>query len=260
VSAPAPQAGARWAVAAALLLAIAYPPLAHWANAKGSSQLAVLAGVALVLLLLIEPMARLRGWAWGLAVVLLAALVSLWHSPHALLLLAAPPVLFTGWVAWFFGRSLVGGRTPLITRIVCGLYAQAGHVPGPAELTYTRRLTGCWAGLLAMMTLANLLLGLWAVPGGVLASWAGCRRWPLPMRRPRCSPTCWATGWSAGSSLANTPCARAGSRCGPTATWSISCASWSGWGRPSGATCCVEAAPTRRARANSACASTCIHC
>lgn len=169
MSAPAPQAGARWAVAAALLLAIAYPPLAHWANAKGSSQLAVLAGVALVLLLLIEPMARLRGWAWGLAVVLLAALVPLWHSPHALLLLTAPPVLFTGWVAWFFGRSLVGGRTPLITRIVCGLYAQAGHVPGPAELTYTRRLTGCWAGLLAVMALANLLLGLWAVPGGVLA-------------------------------------------------------------------------------------------
>lgn len=153
----------------ALLLALAYPPLAHWANASGSSALAVLAGAALVLMLLIEPMAHLRGWAWALAAGLLAALVPLWRSPHALLLLTAPPVLFTGWFAWFFGRSLLGGRTPLITRIVRGLYAQAGHTLSPAQLTYTRRLTACWAGLLAMMTLADLLLGLWAVPGGVLA-------------------------------------------------------------------------------------------
>ncbi|SEM39747.1 Uncharacterized membrane protein [Pseudoxanthomonas sp. GM95] len=153
----------------ALLLAIAYSPLAHWANASGRSDLAVLAGVALVLMLLIEPMACRRWWAWALAVVLLALLLPLWHSPHALLLLTAPPVVFTGWVAWFFGRSLRAGRVPLITRIVSGLYAQAGQALSAAQLTYTRRLTQCWTGLLTAMTVVNLLLGLWAVPGGVLA-------------------------------------------------------------------------------------------
>ncbi len=171
MSVPAPEAhtGVPWAMGLALLLAIGYSPLAHWANASGSSELAVLAGVALVLMLLIEPMARLRAWAWVLALALLAALVPLWHSPHALLLLTAPPVVFTGWIAWFFGRSLRRGSTPLITRIVSGLYAQARQALTQAQLTYTRRLTACWAALLAAMTLVNLLLGLWAVPGGVLA-------------------------------------------------------------------------------------------
>jgi len=153
----------------ALLLAVGYSPLAHWANASGRSELAVLAGAVLVLMLLIEPMARPRWWAWALAVVLLAALLPLWHSPHALLLLTAPPVVFAGWIGWFFGRSLRRGSTPLITRIVAGLYAQAGQALSPAQLAYTRRLTVCWAGLLAAMTLVNLLLALWAVPGGVLA-------------------------------------------------------------------------------------------
>lgn len=172
ITAQAPETAAvapPWAVGAALLLAVAYSPLAHWANASGRSELAVLAGMALVLMMLIEPMARLRGWAWLLAAILLAALVPLWHSPRALLLLTAPPVVFTGWVAWFFGRSLRAGSTPLITRIVSGLYAQAGQALSAAQRAYTRRLTLCWAGLLAAMTLVNLLLGLWAVPGGLLA-------------------------------------------------------------------------------------------
>jgi uncharacterized membrane protein len=151
------------------MLGIGYAPLAHWANASGRSELAVLAGVALVLMLLIEPMARRRAWAWALAAAALAALLPLWHSPRALLLLAAPPVAFTGWVAWFFGRTLRGGRVPLISRIVTGLYDQAGQALTPAQLGYTRRLTQCWTALLAAMTVANLLLGLWAVPGGVLA-------------------------------------------------------------------------------------------
>ncbi|WDS35408.1 ketosynthase [Pseudoxanthomonas sp.] len=169
-SAPAADPGAPpWALGVALLLAVGYSPLAHWANASGRSELAVLAGVALVLMLLIEPIARLRWWAWLLAAALLSALVPLWHSPRALLLLTAPPVVFTGWVAWFFGRSLRAGRTPLITRIVSGLYAQAGQALSSAQRVYTRRLTLCWAGLLAGMTVVNLLLGLWAVPGGVLA-------------------------------------------------------------------------------------------
>ncbi|OAX54135.1 hypothetical protein [Xanthomonas graminis] len=174
-----PAAAAPWALALGVLLALAYSPLAHWANAAHRSDLAVLAGAALVLMLLVEPMARLRPWAWALALLALAALLPLWRSPHALLLLAAPPVLFTAWVAWFFGRSLQRGRTPLISRIVEALYRQAGLPLTPEQLRYTRRLTLAWALLLAAMTLLNLLLALCAVPSGVLAQLG--RASPLPI-------------------------------------------------------------------------------
>ncbi|UKE73304.1 COG4648 family protein [Xanthomonas graminis] len=174
-----PAAAAPWALALGVLLALAYSPLAHWANAAHRSDLAVLAGAALVLMLLVEPMALLRPWAWALALLALAALLPLWRSPHALLLLAAPPVLFTAWVAWFFGRSLQRGRTPLISRIVEALYRQAGLPLTPAQLRYTRRLTLAWSLLLAAMTLLNLLLALCAVPSGVLAQLG--RASPLPI-------------------------------------------------------------------------------
>ncbi|HCH0556819.1 TPA: hypothetical protein NKO30_006959 [Pseudomonas aeruginosa] len=175
----APADAAPWAVGAALLLAIVYSPLAHWANASGRSDLAVLAGAALVLMLLIEPIARRRWWAWALCAALLAALVPLWRSPHALLLLTAPPVVFTGWVAWFFGRSLRAGRVPLIGRIVEGLYAQAGQPLSDEQRRYTRRLTQAWTALLAAMTVANLVLALCAVPGGVLAQLGRPSPWPI---------------------------------------------------------------------------------
>ncbi len=164
-----PADAAPWALALGVLLALAYSPLAHWANAAHRPDLAVLAGAALVLMVLVEPMARWRPWAWALAIAATAALVPLWHSPHALLLLAAPPVLFTAWVAWFFGRSLQRGRTPLITRIVEALYRQAGMPITAEQLRYTRRLTLAWTLLLVGLTLLNLVLALCAQPSGVLA-------------------------------------------------------------------------------------------
>lgn len=172
----ADAAAPAWSLLLAVGLAVLYSPLAHWANARHRPDLAVLAAAALVLMMLVEPMARRRPWAWLLAPAALAALVPLWHSPHALLLLAAPPVVFTGWAAWFFGRSLRRGRVPLITRIVDALYRQAGLGVDDAQRRYTRRLTIAWAGLLAAMTAMNLLLALCAVPGGVL--------WQLGARTP----------------------------------------------------------------------------
>lgn len=168
-----------WAAGLALLLALAYSPLAHWANASGRPQLAVLAAVALLLMLLVDPLARRRPWAWCLLPPLLAALAPLWHSPRAMLLLAAPPVVFTGWIAWFFGRSLLPGRQPLIGRIVDGLYGSAGLQITAAQRRYTRRLTLAWALLLAALALFNAVLGLCAVPGGVLAQLGVASPWPI---------------------------------------------------------------------------------
>lgn len=150
-----------------LLLCVAYPFLAHAAAVKGSPW-ASLALADLVLLLLAAPLLRRRVWALLLLALLLGGLAWLEGGPWPQLLLLAPPVLFTGWLAWWFARSLWGGRTPLVTRIVSALYARAGWTTPPDLLAYARRLTAGWAGVLAVLTVANAALALCAVPGGVL--------------------------------------------------------------------------------------------
>nr|WP_045769491.1 hypothetical protein [Xanthomonas albilineans] len=113
-----------------------------------------------------------------LALVSVAALVPLWRSPHALLLLSVPPVLFAAWVAWFFGRSLQRGRTPLITRIVEALYRQAAMPISPEQRRYTRRLTLAWTLLLLALILLSLMLALCVQLGVVLVQLG--RASPLP--------------------------------------------------------------------------------
>lgn len=150
-----------------LLLCVAYPFLAHAATVKGAPW-ASLALADLVLLLLAAPLLRRRFWALALLAMLLAGLAWIDGGPWPQLLLLAPPVLFTGWLAWWFARSLWGGRTPLIARIVRALHERAGQAYTADLAAYARRLTAGWAGVLALLTVANALLALWAVPGGVL--------------------------------------------------------------------------------------------
>lgn len=128
----------RWVLGVSVLLALAYVVLDHWANTTHRSWLAVLAVAALVLMGLVEPIARGRLWACGVALLLLVAIVLLWESRHALLLLALPPLVSMGGVAWFFGGSLRRGHIPLITRIVEGLHRQAGQSIGPLQYRYGR--------------------------------------------------------------------------------------------------------------------------
>ncbi len=152
----------------AVLLAVAYPLLAHLAAAREDRLLATVAVANLVLLVLLEPLVHRRRWAYAALAACLAGLWWLAGTPHAMLLLLAPPVVFTGILAWWFGRSLCAGRVALITRIVTALYRQACAPVTPKLLAYTRRLTGAWAGLLALLTLVNLALAMCAVPDGFL--------------------------------------------------------------------------------------------
>lgn len=155
-------------VAARLVLAIAYPLLAHWASHRGSGLAATLALADLVLIVLLQPLAQRRGWAWALLAALAAALAALVDTRYPQMLLLAPPMLFTGMLGWWFGRSLRAPRVPVITRIVAALEGcEPSHV-GPELLRYTRRLTGAWAGLLLGLAIANAVLALIAVPDGVL--------------------------------------------------------------------------------------------
>jgi len=156
-------------------LGLAYPFLAHMAGTRGGIWSA-LALADLALLLLAGPLLRRRWWALGLLAALLAGLAGLAGSVWLDLLLLAPPVLFTAWLAWWFARSLRGGRTPLVTRIVSALYAQSGWTLPEGLPAYARGLTAAWAALLAFLSVANAALALCAVPGGVLYS-LGFRPW-----------------------------------------------------------------------------------
>ncbi len=151
-----------------VLLALAYPILAHLASARGDGSWAALALADIVLLLLLEPLLKRRPWALSLLGLCLLGLWWVSQSRYALMPLLAPPVVFITLVAWLFGRTLYGGRVPLITRIVEGLYAQASMPMTPELYVYTRQLTVAWAAMLTVLALLNLLLALCAVPSGVL--------------------------------------------------------------------------------------------
>lgn len=152
-----------------VLLAIGYPLLAHWASVQDRSDIAVLALLDLCLIVLLMPLSQRRPWAWALLALAAIGLWSLRATPYPQLMLLAPPVLFTALLSWWFGRSLMPPRVPLITRIVAGLEQCEPSQVKPELLRYTRRLTATWAVLLACLALANTVLALIAVPDGLLA-------------------------------------------------------------------------------------------
>jgi uncharacterized membrane protein len=163
-----------------LLLAVAYPLLAHAASTRGSPVLAALALADIALIVLLPALACRRAWAWLTLLASAAGLAALAQSRYALLPLLAPPVLVTALVAWLFARTLVSGRVPLLTRVVAALHRQAPAALAPELLAYTRTLTGVWAALLCALALANLLLALLVVPGGGLAQLGIAAPWSIP--------------------------------------------------------------------------------
>lgn len=153
-----------------LLLAVVYPFLAHAASLRQDGVLAALALFDVVLIVLLEPLLRRRGWAWTLLLALGAGLVLLAQSPHALLPLLLMPVTFLGLVAYLFGRTLLAGRIPLISKIVAVIEGKPASALTPELRRYTRNLTLAWTLLLSTLALLNGLLALIAVPGGLLPS------------------------------------------------------------------------------------------
>ena len=152
-----------------LLLAIAYPLLAHWASHDGGGWPAAIALIDLALIVQIEALLHLRVGAWLVFAAIVAGLAAIAHTAYPQLLLLSPPVLFTGALAWWFARSLRAPREGLITRIVAALDACAPSQLPADVYRYSRQLTAIWAWLLDGLALANAALAMIAVPGGVLA-------------------------------------------------------------------------------------------
>ena len=167
------------AVAARAVLALAYPPLAYWATRDGSGPAAAVALGDLSLVFLVDPLLRLRPWAWGVTAVLAAIFFALARTDAAQALLLAPPVLILALLAWLFGRSLRAPREALITRIVSALHGTAPGQLSPELLRYTRRLTAAWSLLLALLAVVNGVLAFAEVPGGVLARLGHAPAWGI---------------------------------------------------------------------------------
>ena len=139
-----------------------------------------LAAAALLLLAWLPSLWRRRSMpalaAWlALAALLLAPAL----TGHADLALMALPVVFLSLAAWIFARTLKPGAEPLVTRCVRVIEGEA-RVGLPGVRGYTRGVTLFWACLLAVLALLSLLIALFAVPGGWLATFGVAAPFALP--------------------------------------------------------------------------------
>lgn len=153
---------------ARVLLALAYPWLAHAATTRQDPLLAALALGDIALIVLLEPLLHGRIRAWLAAAVIAFGLWRLAPSPYALLPLLVVPSAFVALVAWTFGRTLRAGHVPLITRMVTALDGVPLHELAPDLVSYTRRLTATWAVVLGALAIVDFALALLVVPGGLL--------------------------------------------------------------------------------------------
>ena len=162
-----------------LLLALAYPLLAHLAGARHDPALAAIALGDLAVIVLLQALLQRRIGAWLLLAATVLGLAGLARSHYALLPLLLVPVALLVLMAWTFGRTLPRGRVPLITQIVAALDAMPASALAPELRSYTRNLTAAWAFLLGTLALVNLVLALLAVPNGLLASFGIAPPWTV---------------------------------------------------------------------------------
>ncbi len=142
------------------LLLLGYPLLVHTAIVTGSVLLLFAALVLLGCNILAPWVVQGRTWAWVmlLVVVMLSLLFVAQGESH--LPLYAAPVLIALAMLWFFARTLLPGRVPMITRFATAI---RGPLPEPVS-RYTRRVTQLWVVAFAGMALANILLAVFAPP------------------------------------------------------------------------------------------------
>ncbi|WP_353213968.1 hypothetical protein [Salinisphaera hydrothermalis] len=140
------------------IVPLLYPVLVHAAVVTGSSDLRFLALATLVVNVLGPWLVHGRFAAWVGAIALIAAAAVAVHAAGELMFLYATPVLVCIALAWFFGRTLLPGRTALISRLASAI---RGPLPPPVA-RYTRGVTVFWCAIMVFMALANLALAVFA--------------------------------------------------------------------------------------------------
>lgn len=142
------------------LVPLLYPVLVHAAIITDSPDLRFIALAVLILNVLGPWLLRGRFGAWGVALGLIGLAALSVHTTGAQTFLYATPVLVCLALAWFFGRTLLGGRTPLITALARTI---RGPLPTPVA-RYTHGVTVFWFVTMLGMALSNLLLAVFASP------------------------------------------------------------------------------------------------
>ena len=143
------------------VLVLAYPLLVHLGILLHRVELQWLALCCLVAIPLYAGLKVGRPRDWLLLPVAMALLWMLTRIGGGRYVLMIPPVLLPALGAWFFGRTLIAGQVPMITRMA--LIERRGVLP-PELYSYTRNITWLWALLLAGMSLTDALLAVWATP------------------------------------------------------------------------------------------------
>jgi uncharacterized membrane protein len=132
--------------------------LIHLAVSGGSRLVAWLALVALVAVPFGVALVELRWRAWLAFVALAAAAWWLAGTGGGRVLLFAPSVLIPAALAWFFGRTLLAGRQPLIVSV-----ALAARPATPDYLLrYSRQLTVFWTAIFVALAAWDLALAAFA--------------------------------------------------------------------------------------------------
>jgi uncharacterized membrane protein len=123
--------------------------LIHLAVTGNTPWLEWLALVSLVFVPFSLPLITFRWRAWAMFAALCVCLWWLVRYGGGRPLLYLPSILIPAALAWFFGRTLVAGRQPLITAV-----ALAARPATPDYLlAYSRHLTQMWTGIFIAMTL-----------------------------------------------------------------------------------------------------------
>ena len=147
--------------ARALIVALSFvvsSALIHVAVMYATPWLEWLALVSLVFVPASLPLLKPSLSAWLIFIAVCASLWLLVAYGGGRPLLYLPSVLIPAALAWFFGRTLIGGREPLVTTV-----AVAARPFTPDYLiAYSRHLTELWTGIFIAMTLWDLTLAAFA--------------------------------------------------------------------------------------------------
>lgn len=142
----------------ALVVVLGYP-VALYASARHDmpGPIVVVVAAGLVVAGLVRALNG-HGAGWGMAALGVVLSVAAMFEPAATALSYALPITAYLVIGTLFGRTLTGGREPLVTRIA---RLEGGELE-PAVSRYTRSLTVIWASLFAVLAMACIIVPLLA--------------------------------------------------------------------------------------------------
>lgn len=141
-----------------LLALVAYPAFIHLSFAFDRPQLITASWFIVSVLGLAVTIRRGAGALSLLFGTVLVAGIALWRWGSAIDLVYVPPVLINIALMVLFGRTLLPGATPLVSRIASLWRGPLDHMVSQ----YTRRVTIAWTVFFALMVLESVALALFA--------------------------------------------------------------------------------------------------